>query len=108
MKKVVEFKSFVSLTKIIEASKAYCQKQDLELTKAHYELFIEALPENLQSYFINKGFKKTCTTYVFRRFVLEISGNSMYSYLAEYLTAEELEIWEAQDQFFRKLLTSVN
>ena len=108
MKRSVELQDSLSLANIINACQEYYKQGNTGPSKEDFQVFVESLPENLQKYFIRKGFSKSCKTSLFKRFVLEKSGQSMDRYLADRLSSSEFRLWQAQDQHYQELLTSVN
>lgn len=65
----------------------------IEPTQEEYEQWLEGLPENIKSHFIEIGFEGSKNSLPLRRFANEIRDNGMEEYIKNLLKPEDYEEW---------------
>ncbi len=95
------------LTRIIQSSKEYYQLLREEPQQEHFGYFLASLPEDLQAYYLKKGFKASKQSTLFIRFILEYAGIPMDSFVKERLDTVGYRLWQEQDSYQETLLKQI-
>lgn len=76
-----------------EYSLLYCEEPAPNL----FARFLECLPEDLQAYYLHKGFELSKQSILFQRFMLEQAGIHKNTFIRAQLDAKEYQIWQERD-----------